>query len=107
MMRSDESASDDVIEQLRASLAGQYVIGAEIGRGASAVVFGARDTKHDRAVAIKVLRPDVAIALGSDRFLREIRVVARLSHPHIVALFDSAETDGLLYYIMPLVEGGE
>ena len=99
------SESEVLVERLRAALLGRYEIGAEIGRGATAVVVRARDLKHDRVVAIKVLRPDVAESVGADRFNREIRFAARLSHPHIVALFDSGEANGLLYYVMPLVSG--
>ena len=99
------SESEALVDRLRAALLGRYEIGAEIGRGAAAVVVNARDLKHDRDVAIKVLRPDVAESVGADRFIREIRFAARLSHPHIVGLIDSGEANGLLYYVMPLVEG--
>src|SRR3954462_14948897 len=70
-----------------------------------ATVYLARDLKHERKVAIKVLRPELSVSLGADRFLREIRVAANLQHPNILALYDSGEEDGLLYYIMPFVEG--
>src|SRR5690242_15372365 len=70
-----------------------------------AIVYLAQDTRHNRAVAIKVLRPDLAAALGGSRFLREIQIAARLSHPHIVPLFDSGAVGGLLYYVMPFVDG--
>ena len=70
-----------------------------------ATVFLAQDTKHERVVALKVLHPDLAASLGPDRFLREIKLAARLNHPHILPLFDSGEADGLLYYVMPYVEG--
>ena len=70
-----------------------------------AVVYRARDLKHDRLVAIKVFKPELAHALGPDRFLREIKVTAQVSHPHILPLLDSGEADGLLYYVMPYVEG--
>src|SRR5438876_4198802 len=70
-----------------------------------ATVYLARDLKHDRAVAVKVLRPDFSTGPGSDRFLREVQVAARLNHPHIVTLFDSGESDGRLYYVMLYVEG--
>jgi serine/threonine-protein kinase len=103
--RTRISESEALVDRLRAALWGRYEVGAEIGRGAAAVVVNARDLKHDRDVAIKVLRPDVAESVGADRFIREIRFAARLSHPHIVGLFDSGEANGLLYYVMPLVEG--
>src|SRR5437016_13695700 len=70
-----------------------------------ATVYLARDLKHDRPVALKVLRPDLAAVLGGERFLREIRLTAQLQHPHILALIDSGEADGFLYYVMPYVEG--
>src|SRR5262249_281157 len=77
----------------------------EIGRGGMATVFLAHDLKHDRPVALKVMREEVAITLGADRFLLEIGISARLQHPHVLPLFDSAEFHGALYYVMPLVEG--
>ncbi len=76
-----------------------------MGRGGMAVVYAAHDLRHDRPVALKVLHPEIAAALGPERFLQEIRVAARLNHPHIVALHDSGEADGMLYYVMPLIEG--
>jgi serine/threonine-protein kinase len=103
--RKHLSESEVLVDRIRAALWGRYEVGAEIGRGAAAVVVQARDLKHDRDVAIKVLRPDIAESVGADRFVREIRLAARLSHPHIIALFDSGEAGGLLYYVMPLVEG--
>ncbi len=90
---------------LRLALAQHYEVGEAIGHGASAVVFRAVDLKLRRAVAIKVLRPEVVAESGSARFEREIATVAALSHPHIVALHDSGEAGGLLYYVMPLIEG--
>jgi serine/threonine-protein kinase len=95
----------DPVNKLASSLAGRYDIERKLGAGAMATVFLARDCKHDRNVALKVLRQDVAESIGSDRFLREIRLVARLSHPHILPLFDSGEANGFLYYVMPNVEG--
>ena len=86
-------------------IAGRYRIERELGRGGSAVVYRALDERHDRHVAIKVLHPDLATALGAQRFLREIKLTAGLQHPHIVPIFDSGETDdGLLFYVMPHVE---
>jgi serine/threonine-protein kinase len=93
------------MEQLATALGERYAIQRELGRGGMAVVYVARDLRHDRNVAIKVLAPDLAASLGHERFLREIRVAARLSHPGIVPLHDSGDADGLLYYVMPVVEG--
>lgn len=84
---------------------GRYQIERELGRGGMAVVYRARDLKHDRLVAIKVLKPELAQALGPERFLREIKLTAQLSHPHILPLLDSGEAEGLLYYVMPYVAG--
>jgi serine/threonine-protein kinase len=95
----------DELEQLRQALAERYRVGSEIGRGGMATVYRAHDLKHDRPVALKVLKPALAVALGTDRFLREITLTARLDHPHILALLDSGEAAGLLYYVMPFVEG--
>src|SRR5207247_1348377 len=77
----------------------------ELGYGGTALVFLGRDPKHERLVAIKVLRPELAVALGAERFLREIKLTARLNHPHILPLLDSGEAAGFLYYVMPYVEG--
>jgi Tol biopolymer transport system component len=95
----------DPLEQLKAALEDRYQIDRELGRGGMATVYLARDLRHERAVALKVLRPDLAAALGSERFLREIRIAANLNHPHILALFDSGDADGFLYYVMPYVKG--
>ena len=95
----------DAAASLRAALAGLYDLEGELGAGGMAVVYAARDLRHRRAVAIKVLRPELAAALGTQRFLREIETSASLRHPGIVPLFDSGDADGLLYYVMPLVEG--
>jgi serine/threonine-protein kinase len=70
-----------------------------------ATVYLARDTKHDREVALKVLRPELGAVLGADRFLSEIKITARLDHPHILTLIDSGAADGLLYYVLPFVRG--
>lgn len=96
----------DHSERLRASLAGRYTIERELGRGGMATVYLARDLKHDRLVALKVLRPELAAVLGTERFLREISLTAGLQHPHILTLIDSGEADGFVYYVMPYVEGG-
>ena len=93
------------IERLRDALSHSYTIDRELGRGGMATVFLAQDVKHDRIVALKVLHPDLAASLGPDRFLREIKLAARLNHPHILPLFDSGEANGILYYVMPYVEG--
>ncbi len=90
---------------LAAALAGRYRVERELGRGGMATVYLARDLKHDRAVAIKVLRPELAESVGRDRFLREIQLAAKLSHPHILPLFDSGDAGGALFYVMPNVEG--
>ena len=90
---------------LSEALHGRYVIERELGRGGMARVYLARDLRHDRPVALKVLHPELAHALGPERFLREIHTTARLDHPHIISVFDSGETAGLLWYTMPYVEG--
>jgi len=95
----------DLLQRLKPALADRYAIEREIGSGGMAVVYLADDLKHHRQVALKVLRPDLAAALGGERFLREIEIAAALSHPHILALHDSGEVDGLLYYVMPYVAG--
>jgi serine/threonine-protein kinase len=95
----------DQIDRLRAAFAGRYDIEREIGAGGMATVYLARDPKHDRQVAIKVLRPELAAALGPDRFPREIKIVAQLQHPHVLPLYDSGELQGFLYYVMPYVSG--
>ena len=91
--------------QLSAALAGRYRVEREIGRGGMAVVYLAHDLRHDRRVAIKLLLPELAQAVGPARFLREIRIAAQLTHPHIVPLFDSGEVDGRLFYVMPFLDG--
>ncbi len=95
----------DPLDRLKTALADRYAIEREIGSGGMATVYLARDLKHDRKVAVKVFLPELAAALGTDRFFREIKITANLSHPHILPLLDSGEADGLLYYVMPLVEG--
>jgi serine/threonine-protein kinase len=93
------------LERLRTALAQRYRIERELGRGGMATVYLAEDLRHRRQVAIKVLNPELAAALGPDRFLREIEIAARLAHPHILPLYDSGEAEGFLYYVMPFVEG--
>jgi serine/threonine-protein kinase len=95
----------DILDRLKAALADRYQIERELGSGGMATVYLAHDIRHDRPVAVKVLRPDLAAALGPDRFLQEIEIAANLSHPHILPLLDSGEADHFLYYVMPLVEG--
>ena len=95
----------DASERLAAALADRYAIERELGQGGMATVFLARDLKLGRAVALKVLRPELAASLGGERFLREIEIAAKLAHPHILALHDCGEAGGLLYYTMPFVEG--
>lgn len=96
---------EEAIARLRAALAGRYDVERELGAGGMATVYLARDLKYDRRVAVKVLRPELAAALGPDRFPREIRILARLQHPHILPLLDSGEAGGFLFYTMPLVDG--
>ncbi len=93
------------LQKLRDALSQTYSIDRELGKGGMATVYLAQDLKHDRVVALKILHPDLAASLGPDRFLREIKLAARLNHPHILPLFDSGEADGFLYYVMPYVEG--
>ncbi len=93
-------------ERLEAALADRYRIVREIGAGGMATVFLAKDLKHQRHVALKVVRPEVSHAMGAERFLREIELVANLSHPHILPLHDSGEAAGALFFVMPYVEGG-
>ena len=88
-----------------AALSDRYRVTRELGAGGMATVYLAHDLKHDRDVAIKVLHPDLAASLGRDRFLREIQLAARLSHPHILPLYDSGDADGALFYVMPNVDG--
>jgi TolB-like protein/tRNA A-37 threonylcarbamoyl transferase component Bud32/Tfp pilus assembly protein PilF len=95
----------DLVQRLQAAIGDRYAIEREIGAGAMATVYAAIDRKHERRVAIKLMHPALASALGAERFLREIRIIAGLRHPHILPLFDSGEAGGLLYYVMPWVEG--
>src|SRR5262249_54058230 len=98
-------ASIMLVDQLNAALEGRYVIEREIGRGGMATVYLARDLKHQRRVALKLLEPELGAVLGADRFLSEIRAPANLQHPNLLPLFDSGAVDGLLFYVMPFVEG--
>jgi eukaryotic-like serine/threonine-protein kinase len=94
-----------ILERLSAALADRYRLERELGQGGMATVYLAQDLRHDRQVAIKVLRPELAAVLGADRFVQEIKTTAALQHPHILPLFDSGSADGFLYYVMPYVEG--
>ncbi|MFQ5704201.1 MAG: serine/threonine-protein kinase [Gemmatimonadales bacterium] len=96
----------DIVERLTTALADRYAIERALGAGGMAVVYLAQDRRHHRSVALKVLRPELAQAVGPDRFLREIELAARLTHPHILPLYDSGEAGGFLYYVMPFIEGG-
>jgi len=95
----------DVVDRLNSALSDRYAIEREIGSGGMATVYLAQDLKHDRKVAVKVLKPELAAVLGAERFLSEIKVTANLQHPHILPLHDSGEADGVLFYVMPYVEG--
>ncbi len=95
----------DTEARLAASLSGRYRLEHELGQGGMATVYLAEDLKHGRKVAIKVLRPELGAVIGADRFLTEIRTTAGLQHPHILGLIDSGDADGLLYYVMPFIEG--
>src|SRR5881296_600270 len=95
----------DAVAVVTAALGDRYAIDRELGRGGMATVYVAQDRRHAREVAIKVLRPDVAAAIGAERFLREIAIAARLTHPHVLPLIDSGQAEGSLYYVMPYVRG--
>jgi serine/threonine-protein kinase len=95
----------DLLERLQAAVSDRYAIERELGMGGMATVYLARDLKHDRHVALKVLRPELASVLGGERFLREIEITARIEHPHILTLIDSGDADGILYYVMPYMPG--
>ncbi len=95
----------DPIARLNAALEGRYTIERELGEGGMANVYLADDLKHERKVALKVLKPELAAVVGAERFLAEIKTTANLQHPHILPLHDSGEADGFLFYVMPYVEG--
>ncbi|MBT8402999.1 MAG: serine/threonine protein kinase, partial [Gemmatimonadetes bacterium] len=97
--------TSDTIARLNAALDGRYRIEREIGEGGMATVYLADDIRHQRQVALKVLKPELAAVVGADRFLTEIRTTANLQHPNILPLFDSGEADSFLYYVMPFVDG--
>ena len=95
----------DLRDRLAAALSGRYTVELELGRGGMATVYLAHDVRHDRKVALKVLRPELSAILGGERFLAEIKTTANLQHPHILPLHDSGEADGFVYYVMPFVDG--
>src|SRR5213078_1467973 len=95
----------DLRERLQAGLADRCRLERELGRGGMATVYLAQDIKHDRKVAVKVLKPELAAVLGADRFVVEIKTTASLQHPHILPLFDSGTADGFLFYVMPFIDG--
>ncbi len=95
----------DVVDRLNAALGGRYTIERELGEGGMATVYLADDLKHERRVALKVLKPELAAVVGAERFLAEIKTTANLTHPHILPLFDSGEADSFLFYVMPHIEG--
>ncbi|MEZ4414114.1 MAG: protein kinase, partial [Gemmatimonadales bacterium] len=95
----------DPLSRLAAALSDRYRIERELGQGGMATVYLAEDLKHDRKVALKVLKPELAAVIGAERFVVEIKTTASLSHPHILPLFDSGEADGFLYYVMPFIDG--
>src|SRR5258708_1655334 len=105
LRRDRRATAPAAMNDLRAAVADRCRVEDELGAGGMATVYLAHDLKHDRDVAIKVLHPDLGAALGSERFLSEIRMTARLQHPHILPLLDSGEADGLLYYVMPYATG--
>ena len=100
-----ESVPEALFDRLNAALFDRYAFQRELGAGGMATVYLAHDAKHDRQVAVKVLKPELAAVIGGERFLQEIRVTAHLQHPHILALFDSGVADGFLFYVMPYIEG--
>ena len=93
------------IDRLNTALAGRYRIERELGEGGMATVYLCEDVKHDRKVALKLLKPELAAVLGAERFLQEIKTTAALQHPHILPLFDSGAADGFLFYVMPYIKG--
>ncbi|HJR35344.1 MAG TPA: serine/threonine-protein kinase, partial [Gemmatimonadales bacterium] len=102
--RGDLTATD-AFARFTAALADRYRLDCELGQGGMATVYLAHDLKHDRRVAVKVMRPEISAGLAADRFLLEIRTTANLQHPHIVPVFDSGQAAGQLFFVMPLIEG--
>ncbi len=95
----------EITARLSTALADRYRIERHLGEGGMATVYLAEDLKHERKVAVKVLRPELAAVLGAERFIQEIKTTANLQHPHILPLFDSGEADSFLYYVMPFIDG--
>jgi serine/threonine protein kinase len=95
----------ELLGRLQSALSDRYRLEREVGAGGMATVYLAEDVRHDRRVAVKVLRPELAAVIGAERFLAEIKLTANLQHPHILPLFDSGEADGYLFYVMPFVTG--
>ena len=95
----------ELLGRLQSALADRYRLDREVGAGGMATVYLAEDVRHDRRVALKVLRPELAAVIGAERFLAEIKLTANLQHPHILPLFDSGEADGYLFYVMPFIQG--
>jgi serine/threonine-protein kinase len=93
------------VSRVRNALADRYRVERVLGEGGMATVYLAEDLKHRRKVALKVMRPELAATLGADRFLREVEIAGRLSHPHILPMHDSGEAQGILYYVMPYIDG--
>jgi Tol biopolymer transport system component len=105
MLPSQKPNMPELQDRLQVALADRYRIDGEIGAGGMATVYLAQDLRHDRKVALKLLRPELSAVIGAERFLAEIKLTANLQHPHILPLFDSGEADGFLFYVMPFVEG--
>ena len=105
MLAAMTDQTSDTVARLNAALEGRYRIDRELGEGCMATVYLADDLRHERKVALKVLKPELAAVVGADRFLAEIKTTANLQHPHILPLFDSGEADSFLFYVMPYVEG--
>jgi serine/threonine-protein kinase len=103
--RPNAAGATTMIDRLNEALTGRYEIERDLGEGGMATVYLAKDVKHNRPVAVKVLKPELAAVVGADRFLAEIETTANLQHPHILPLFDSGQADGFLFYVMPYVEG--
>src|SRR4026207_2365886 len=101
------TAATGIVEvaRVKKALASRYRVERVLGEGGMATVYLAIDLKHSRKVALKVMRPELAATLGSERFLREVEIAGRLNHPHILPMYDSGESDGLPYYVMPYVPG--
>ncbi len=97
----------EITARLSTALADRYKIERRLGEGGMATVYLAEDLKHERKVAVKVLRPEVAAVLGAERFIQEIKTTANLQHPHILPLHDSGDAEGFLYYVMPFIDGGD